>query len=64
MWYNPTTGIPGEEERVMFDSLTEPIKRNGGDVHHLASLSLRVAGVLLIATVVFSALYFFVQALE
>jgi len=64
MWYNPTTGLAGEEERFMFDSLTERTSRDEGDVHHLANLSLRVAGVLVIATVVFGALYYFVQALE
>ena len=48
----------------MFDTLTERIKRDGGDVHHLAHLSLRVTGLLIVATAVFAALYIFVQALE
>ena len=48
----------------MFYSLTERIKRDTGDAHDLANLSLRVAGVLVTATLVFTALYFFVQALE
>ena len=48
----------------MFDTLTERIRRDGGDVHHVANLSLRVAGVLVAATLVFGALYAFVRALE
>jgi len=48
----------------MFDSPTEQFARQAGDVHHLANLSLRVAGVLVTAALVFSALYFFVQALD
>ena len=48
----------------MSDTLTERIERDEGDAHHLANLSLRVAGVLVTATLVFTALYFFVQALE
>ena len=48
----------------MFDTLAERIKRGAGDAHHLANLSLRVAGLLAIATLVFAALYFFVQSLE
>jgi hypothetical protein len=48
----------------MFDSPTERIKRDAGDAHDWANLSLRVAGVLVTATLVFTALYFFVQALE
>ena len=48
----------------MSDTLTERIKRNAGDAQHLANLSLRVAGVLVTAALVFAALYFFVQALE
>jgi hypothetical protein len=59
-----SAGFPGEEERFMFYSLTERIKRDAGDAHDLANLSLRVAGVLVTATLVFTALYFFVQALE
>jgi hypothetical protein len=48
----------------VFDSFTEPIKRDVGDARRLANLTLRVAGVLMAATVVFMALYFFVQALD
>jgi len=48
----------------MFYSLTERIKRDMGDAHDLANLPLRVAGVLVTAALVFTALYFFVQALE
>jgi len=48
----------------MFDTLTEQTRRDAGDAHHLANLSLRVAGVLVIATVVFATLYAFVQALQ
>jgi len=48
----------------MFDTLTWRIKHDAGDAHHLANLSLKVAGVLAAAMLVFVALYFFVQALE
>lgn len=48
----------------MFDTLTERTKRDAGDVHRLANLCLRVAGLLVIATLVFAALYFFVQSLD
>ncbi|HEY1205947.1 MAG: hypothetical protein ABSH46_01845 [Bryobacteraceae bacterium] len=48
----------------MSDTLTERIKHDAGDAHRLASLSLRVAGLLAIATLVFAALYFFVQSLD
>jgi hypothetical protein len=48
----------------MFNTLTERMKHDEGAVHHLANLSLRVAGVLVMATLVFAALYFFVQSLE
>jgi hypothetical protein len=34
------------------------------DTHRLANLSLRLAGVLVTATLVFAALFFFVRALE
>jgi len=34
------------------------------DTHRLANLSLRLAGVLVTATLVFAALYFFVQSLD
>jgi len=48
----------------MFDTLTWRIKHDSGDSHYWANLSLKVAGVLATAMLVFVALYFFVQALE
>ena len=48
----------------MFDTLTERIKRDAGDAHHRVNLSLRVAGLLAMATLVFAALYFFVRSLQ
>ena len=48
----------------MLDALTERTRHEAGDVHRLAHLSLRLVGVLVIATIVFAALYIFVQALE
>ncbi|MGA2435118.1 MAG: hypothetical protein ABSG25_07510 [Bryobacteraceae bacterium] len=48
----------------MFDTLTERIKRNAGDAHHLANLSLRVTVFLVMATLVFTVLYYFVRSLE
>jgi hypothetical protein len=64
MWYNRRTGFSREEERFMFDTLTWRIKHDSGDSHYWANLSLKVAGVLATAMLVFVALYFFVQALE
>jgi hypothetical protein len=48
----------------MFNTLTERSERYGNDVHRWANLSLRLAGVLVAAAVVFVALYAFVEALE
>jgi len=48
----------------MFGTLMERGKRDTGDAHDLVNLSLRVAGVLVTATLVFAALFFFVRALE
>lgn len=48
----------------MFDTPTERIKRDAGDAHHLVDLALRVAGLLVVATLVFAVLYFFVQSLD
>jgi hypothetical protein len=48
----------------MFDTLTVRGKRDAGDAYDSVNLSLRVAGVLVSATLVFAALYLFVQALE
>ena len=48
----------------MFDTLTERIKHDPGDAHRLTSLSLRVAGLLGIAALIFAGLYFFVQSLD
>jgi hypothetical protein len=42
----------------------EGIKRDAGDGHPLANLSLRVAGLPVTATLVFAPLYVFVQALQ
>ena len=36
----------------------------GGEAHRIANLAWRIAGALLTATLVFSALYFFVSNLE
>jgi hypothetical protein len=48
----------------MFNTLTQRVKADEQEPTQLMNLSLRIAGVLVAATLVFMALYFFVASLD